>query len=245
MKMAKYSLPAALVLCAAMVLSIVSCEVFSTSWGEAFERKSPKIEVTADNVDQLLKDARGDTKASRAILKELKGTKKPALRAAAIKAANQASGLGMEMLSDISLLTDALLETGVTGTNGIAALGKKLQKGVKGNDIIGISDDITVILSPVITDTSSGPQFDPAVINSKTVSNADLVFLAINMILAEAEKKDMNFDTYANTWGDGRKVDGTGVIELSPSEKIIAAIAHELTTRDSELGNMLGELLGA
>jgi hypothetical protein len=225
-----------------MGLLLASCKDFySTSWGEAFVRDPSKVNVTSSNVYELLKDANGDTEASREILKKLKGTDDPSLQAAAVKAANQAAGLTELALSNLGELTGANADN----VDSLEKLAKTILGEITKNDVKGIAGDIVGTL-PVSSDSSSGPVFEGSAVNS--VSTSDLTLLLVTMMLAEVP--DLNapdpFGEYAKRWGDELKIDGQGDISLNDEEKVIAAIANEVIKRpDSELGKMLKNLVGA
>ncbi|MDR1108792.1 MAG: hypothetical protein LBL19_07140 [Spirochaetaceae bacterium] len=226
---------------AVMVLLFSSCEAFSNSWGESFARDPSTIEVTAGNVKDLLREAKGDTKTSRGILdkiaQQLKGnpTPDPTLQAAAVTAANQASGLGVEILNNTSIL---LGDEKMPDAETFKTLLDTVQNNMKANDLVGISDNIAVAL-PVTTSENGAPVFD----DKFEASSADLTCLALALALAESEREG-GFDNYIKTWTSGdRKIDGTG-IELSKSEQVIAAITNKVASDpNSTLGKELKGLL--
>jgi hypothetical protein len=217
---------------AVLIVLLSSCEFFTNSWAENLARDPGTITVTADNVDELLFEALGDTKASRGILNKLKGTKDPKLQAAAVKAANQAGGLDAVILESIG----PLMDDDIPDEDSLNAMLTEIQNKTKGNDLVGISQDITATL-PV----SSGnpPQFT----GNFNASEADLTFLALTLVLAEGEKAG-GFTSYIENWGSSssKKIDGTG---LTSSERVIAAIANKvMADPNSTLGEMLDGLLG-
>jgi hypothetical protein len=218
-------------------LLLASCtDFYSTTWGEDFARDPSNIKVTTSNVNELLKDANGDTKASRAILEKLKGTTNPKLQVAAVKAANQAAGLTGLVLSNLDILT------GDHNTDSLTTLGQTVMGEAKKNDIVGVANDIAGIL-PSPDDTLRFPE--GSVI--KSVSNSDLTLLLVTMMMAEATEFEKGFDDYAKDWnGTDKKIDGKGTVALKQKEKVVAAIANEMISRpDSELGKMLKDLVGA
>jgi hypothetical protein len=227
---------------AVMVLLLSSCDVFSNSWGENMARDPSTIKVTAGNVKDLLREAKGDTKTSRGILDQIaqqlegKDNPDPTLQAAAVTAANQASGLGMVILDS----TEILLGDDIPDAETFNALLESVQNNTKGNDLVGISEDISKAFLPSITTSASGaPVFD----EKFDASSADLTFLVLTLALAESEKAG-GFDSYIETWTSGtRKIDGTG-IELTTPEKVIAAVTNKVASDpDSTLGTMLKGLL--
>jgi hypothetical protein len=228
---------ALLALGAALLLTACN-EFFSSTWGESFARDPSGVKVTASNVDELLQAANGDTKASRAILKKLKGTKNPKLQAAAVKAANQAGGLTGLALSNLGTLTDG---ASAENEDALKELAGTVLAEAKKNDISGIAEDIAGILP--VTDSPNGPVFEGDFIDS--VSTADLTLLLVTLMLSEVPDPDAPdaFDQYlTDNWSDPNKINGTG---LDGSEKLIAAIANEVIARpDSELGKMLKSLVG-
>jgi hypothetical protein len=221
----------------ALVVLLSSCaDFFTNSWGKNAARDPGTIKVTASNVKELLKEARGDTKTSRGILdkiaEELKGNPNPTLQAAAVTAANQASGLGTTVLDKMDLLVDG----NTPDEEVLNDLLKDIQNKTKGNDLVGISNAVTGSL-PVTT--SGKPAFAGDFVN--TVSESDLTLLTLTLVLAEAEKKGQTFEAYIETWTEGQKSldSGTG---LSDSEKVIAAAANYIIAKDGTLGGMLSGL---
>jgi hypothetical protein len=224
------------VMALATSLALVSCgDFFSTTWGEDFARNPSGVKVSESNVKDLLRDANGDTKASRAILEKLRGTKNPALQAAAVKAANQASGLTQLVLSNLDTLTED-----TNDTKALEKLGQTVLDEAKNNDIVGVAKDIAETL-PVKTGTN-GPEFDGPFV--KSVPTSDLTILLVTMMMAEAVDANDDFEEFVEGWGPGKK-DINDSSTLKDNEKVIAAIANEVMTRpDSDLGKMLKELVG-
>jgi hypothetical protein len=222
-----------------MGLLLASCsDFYSTTWGEAFARDPSSVKVTSSNVYELLKDANGDTKASRAILEKLKGTDDPNLQAATVKAANQAAGLTGLALSNLGTLTG----DNATNVDSLQKLANTILADAKENDIKSIADDVANTL-PVSIGPNGAPVFADSFANS--VSNSDLTLLLVTMMLAEVVDIGDNFDAYAERWGtQGKNI--TTEQGLSNNEKVIAAIANTVIARsDGELGKMLKNLVGA
>jgi hypothetical protein len=230
-------------LTAVVILSFASCDLFSNSWGENLARDPGTLTVTAGNVKELLREAKGDTKTSRGILDKIagqldSGNPNPTLQAAAVTAANQASGLGMVVLDN----ADILLSDDIPDEETFNELLKSVQDSTKGSDLKGISDDIAKAL-PVDAGGGAGPQFK----DDFNASNADLTLLALTLVMAEVEKNEdrqIDFDDYIKTWTSGEKNINTAA-GLTDGEKVIAAITHKVASDpDSTLGAMLEELLG-
>jgi hypothetical protein len=227
----------------ALAVLLSSCaDVFTNSWGKNAVRDPGTIKVTADNVKDLLRDAKGDTKTSKGILDKLAGGLKdnpnpdPTLQAAAVTAANQAGGLGTTAL-------DKLGDVDVNDPEAFAKVLDDIQHATKGNNLTGISGDIVASL-PTTVDEENRIVFDGDF--AKNVSDSDLTMLTLTLILAESEKVDGDFDTYIETWTDpaGKKISNNSV-HLSDSEEVIAAAVNELAARpSSDLGKMLKDLLG-
>jgi hypothetical protein len=220
-----------------MGLFLTSCnDFYSTTWGDAFTRDPANVKVTSSNVNELLKDANGDTGASRAILEKLKETKDPKLQAAAVKAANQAAGLTGLALSNLGTITG----DNAGNLDSLETLAKTILADAKENDIKGVAADIASTL-PVTPDNT--PLFVGNFADS--VSTSDLTLLLVTMMLAEIPADMNDFDEYAAKWGSEKRIDDKGTIRLSKTERVIAAIANTVSERpSSELGKMLKNLVG-
>ncbi|MDR0731340.1 MAG: hypothetical protein LBF63_06695, partial [Treponema sp.] len=142
--MKKISVVAALVLCAALFGSCQNpLDFFTNSLGGDWARDPGTITVTSKNVNALLKESRGDTKASKGILEkiaaELKGNPDPdpVLQAAAVTAANQAAGLGELVLGNISTVLDSIDSEGGEGASEdtFKTLLEDIEKKAKENEI--------------------------------------------------------------------------------------------------------------
>jgi hypothetical protein len=231
---------------AVLIVLLFSCaDFFTNSWGANLARDPSTITVTAGNVKDLLKEARGDPKASKGILdkitEKIKGnpTSEPVLQTAAVTAANQASGLGTVFLDNV----DILLGDDIPDEDTFNALLTKVQNDTKGNNLPGISSDIVAALPVGTAGANNAPVFTGSF--GKNVSEADLALLALTLVLAESEKSG-GFDSYIESWTNtnGKKIDGTGNVTLSPAEKVIAAAANQITINspNSDLGKMLTDL---
>jgi hypothetical protein len=232
-------------LAVAVVLGAVllgSCLDFFTNpiGGDVLVRTDLKVKVTPENVKGLLRDAKGDTESSKAILSalkdELKGNSNPnpVLQAAVIKAANQSAGLGEEILGSIG----TVLSGDVSGD-----AFTELLTGITSKDLTGISDDVTASLSGAIVTLEGAPTLTGAFLDEP--SESDLALLTFTLILAEVEKTGGTFDSYIASWGDGKKLDGTGTVTLSDSEELIAALGNQLVNNpNSEIGKQIQGLLG-
>jgi hypothetical protein len=254
--MKKWTIGLAALLCAVL---LGSCGGFFTnSLGEKWARNPDTITVSKDNVKALLKESRGDPEASRGILdkiaEELKGNPNPdpVLQAAAVTAANQASGLGELILTNIGSVLDTAAGDGEnTGGNTFNTLLDKVQKQAAANDIKGVSESATDSLIGAVEIKNGEPPVLSEEFVGSGVTDSDLTVLVFTLILGEVEQakaKDptVTFNSYiTNTWGDGGKsLDATNTNGWTNSEKLIAAIGNQLAAGDSELGNMLKDLLG-
>jgi hypothetical protein len=224
----------------AVLVLLSSCaDFFTNSWGKNGVRDPGTIKVTASNVKDLLREAKGDTKTSRGILDKIAEQLKnnpnpdPVLQAAAITAANQASGLGTTVLDSL----DILLSNDIANEEALNELLKTIQDKTKANDLLGISN--TIADSELVYDSNNKPVLKPGVIDN--ISEADLTLLALTMVLAEAEKNDYSFENYIETWTNGSK-DLSDKNGLSPSEEVIAAAANGVIQKGGTLGEMLGGL---
>jgi hypothetical protein len=133
-----------------------SCaEFFSTSWGEAFKRDPKNVKVNASNVNALLDAAKGDPKLSRAILDQINAGSGDKLKHAAIKAANQASGVATLALENVKTLIDAV-DKG-NDQKALETVAKKILGAAEKNDLLGISGQLVKILEnerkDVLTDS--------------------------------------------------------------------------------------------
>jgi hypothetical protein len=246
----KQCIPAALTL--AVILPLVSCaDFFTNSWGKNFARDPSTVTVSSGNVKDLLKEAKGDTDASRGILNKiadnLKGNPKPDpnLQRAAITAANQASGLGQLVLENVDTLTKALSDSSGASDNVISDLLDAIEDGAKDNKIPEVAQTIGEVLKPAIVNTpGKPPKFDDKVVSKDTVPTSELILLTTTMILAEADKANLSFNDYVESWSTtGKKLDNTGTTPLNPSEQLIAALVNELGTR-SDLGGNFQDMFG-
>jgi hypothetical protein len=218
---------------------LASCDGFFTnSLGEKWARDTSTIEVSAKNVKNLLKESRGDTKASKGILDKIaeelqKSGPNSTLQVAAITAANQASGLGELVLENIG----TVLENDV-GDNAFDGLLGDIQEKAAANEIKDIGKKVEESLGPAVT-TGNKPEFKDDLV--KDVPDAELAQLALVLVLAESEKSGGTFKDYITTW-EGKDLDGT---DLTDSERIIGAIANEFVDNrpGSDLGSMISELL--
>jgi hypothetical protein len=172
------------------------------------------------------------------IAQELDGNPNPnpTMQAAAVTAANQASGLGMVILDN----TDILLGDDIPDEETFKALLEAVQQSTKGNDLLGIRKDVADALQ---TNTARGaPEFT----HDFEASAADLTLLALTLALAEAEAvegESKDFNDYIKSWTNGSKNISTAE-GLSDSEVVIAAITNKVTKdENSELGKMLKDLL--
>jgi hypothetical protein len=228
------------VLCAVL---LGSCGGFFTnSLGENWARDPGTITVSAKNVKALLRDSRGDPKASKGILdkiaEELKNNPDPALQAAAVTAGNQAAGLGDLVLDNIGTVLESV--EGGSGEDAFDSLFNNVEKQAKANDIKGVSKSVSgSLIGAVKTDETGKPVLSDEFV-ATGVSDSDLTLLAFTLILGEAEQNG-GFDNYIKKWGDGKSLNGND--GLTESEKVIAAIGNKLATGGTEIGTKLKELL--
>jgi len=172
----------------AMVL-LNSCETaLTTSWGTAFKRNPRKVSVSASNVDDLLKSARGDTDLSKAIFDKTvekaldpktSAEEKAVLQNAAITAAKQAAALDTLIMGNIGDIlkadSDAELEK----------LLNSILDGAQGNDIVDISKKLGEMFIDDVVIGDEGPRFkdpvhdgaDADTLFIDTVTDTDLVNL--------------------------------------------------------------------
>jgi hypothetical protein len=225
------------------VVMLNSCEngMFATSWGTAFKRNPGNVKVTASNVNDLLKNARGDQELSKAIFDKTKelaknttGQEKADLQAAAITAAKQAVALDMLIISNAGKLLKAAGEEGGVNNVDIEGILNDILDGAKENKIKDISAGLGEIFSGDIDKyVPGGPRFktDNAFF-ANTVRDSDLVNLVITIILGIVVRKEESMDDYLNSWKQGdKKIDGTG---LEGDELVAAATFNLLKERGSE-----------
>jgi hypothetical protein len=149
------------VLAAALValLLVNSCaDFFSTSWGEAFKRDPRNVNVTPSNVYELLETAKSDPDLSKAILDKIAADPdpSPALKHAAIKAANQAAGVTTLVLENVKILIDAA--NGGDLEEAIINVAGAVQNAAKNTDFIDISDKLTDILVKEVVIPAENPR---------------------------------------------------------------------------------------
>jgi hypothetical protein len=149
----------ALVMGFAVLLLMNSCvEFFSTSWGDAFKRDPKNVKVTTDNVDALLKAAKGDRDLSKAILDKIDADSPDPLKRAAIKAANQAVDIGSLFLENVNAINEA-----AKGKDGDAfqTLTDKILKDLEDRDIK--VEDIGEKTTGILIDKVETKPVDPKV----------------------------------------------------------------------------------
>jgi hypothetical protein len=222
----------------AVLALLSSCaDFFTNSWGKNSGR-DPTFEVTPSNVDRLLREYNGNTAASREILREiageLEGNPNPALQAAAVKAAAQASGIATAALTDLGDLLAKDTNDPDAAYNFLNGIKGK----TTGNDLTGISKDIVASL-PV--DTSSATPVFKGDFADKA-SSSDLTILVLALVLAESEKTPGGLDAYINKWTTpgGKTIDNNN--NLTPSEKVIAAAVNKIAQKDKTLGPLIENL---
>jgi hypothetical protein len=145
-------------LAAALILLFLmnSCaEFFSGSWGELFKRDPKKVKVDSSNVYDLLDAAKGDPDLSKEILNQIDANSNDSLKHAAIKAANQASGVTTLMLENIAIIIDATKSSSYE--EAITEVANTIQNAMKDNDVVGISEKLTEILKDKIVNPSENP----------------------------------------------------------------------------------------
>lgn len=226
----KFDIAATMVLCAALALLVSCTGFFTTSWGGA--RDPGRMTVTADNVQQLLGNAKGDANASKGILDKIAEMSNPdaAMKTAAVTAARQASGIELELLKNLSDLIDAAQAQDGSGLETIVEL---LSGAIKDNDLPGISADLTKILGgDNIND--EGEFRNPSFLNN--VGELDITVLTVTLVLAEVEKSGKDLPTYL--------ADLDVNAPPSPSEEVIVALARVAVNRGTNIGSMLDGFFG-
>jgi hypothetical protein len=235
----------------AMVL-LNSCETaLTTSWGTMFKRDPKKVSVSASNVNDLLKGARGDTELSKAIFdktvekaKTASGQEKAVLQTAAITAAKQATALDLLIMDNIGDILKADSETD------LKKLLNSVLDGARGNHIVDISEKRGDMFKDDVVNGAEGPRFKDPVYDGPdadtlfidTVTETDLVNLIITILLGKAAQEE-SMDDYLNKWGTEKFVDtGTG---LDAEEKVAVAAYNLLKDRGNEgdLYNALHNIL--
>jgi hypothetical protein len=118
-------------------LILGSCEVFSTSWASWAARDLSKVEITVDNIEDLIDEMAGDPKKSLELLQKLEQAVKNAspgdkatLQAAALDVAINAAGLVSAALDSVSTLLDAL--------DSASTPGESTKLGKSGEELLGI-----------------------------------------------------------------------------------------------------------
>jgi hypothetical protein len=163
-----------------------SCaEFFSTSWGEAFKRDPKSVKVNASNVNALLDAAKGDTELSRAILDQINADSSDKLKHAAIKAANQASGVATLALENVQTLIDAVDKGG--DQKALEKVAKEILGAAEKNDLLGISDQLVKILGNEVKVASNDSKTalisagEIAVFVPKTGGGSEAAVVSINV----------------------------------------------------------------
>jgi hypothetical protein len=243
----RLSVSAALAFC--VIVPLVSCgNFFTDSLGKDFARDPGTITVSSSNVKELLKEAKGDTEASRGILNKIAEKLEdnpdpdPVLQVAAITAANQASGLGMLVLENVDTLTGALSggddgRLGSDDANVIQNLLIAIEKGAEKNKIPEVADSIAKAVP--VKDTPEGPKFDADL----DIPTSQLLLLATTMLIAESEKAQTDTNNYIKKWTSGQKsLNATNTETWDPTERFLGAVVNELAGR-SDLGGDFSNLL--
>jgi hypothetical protein len=138
-----------------VLLLMNSCaEFFSTSWGETFKRNPKNVNVTDSNVNDLLDVAKGNTELSKAILDQIDAGSSDELKHAAIKAANQASGISTLALENVQTLIDAVDKGG--DQKALETIAREILDAAKSNNLADISDKLVEILNSEMDVTSIG-----------------------------------------------------------------------------------------
>jgi hypothetical protein len=235
-KIGKFVLFAALLVC-----SLSACtDFFSSSWGTGLKRDPSKVEVNSGNVAELVKAAKNDPELSREILskiadevKNATGRDKTELQKAAVTAATQASGLSTLVVSNAGAIIEGKAVDLTQLLTDIQA---------QANDIGGISDDLSTILSMSVTEGK--PEFPSGL--AKSMSESDLTMLVVIVALGQVEELDTptTMTEYLEAWGNGTK-DIEDAETLDDKEKVAAAAVNAMLKYhpDSELTNMLREAL--
>jgi hypothetical protein len=246
-----------------------SCEsVLTTSWGKSFKRDPKSVKVTTSNVEDLLKNARGDPELSRAIfdkttekIKTASGKEKAVLQSAAITAAKQGAALDTTIMTNIGTILnsdstdlegpDGLLSKVLDGTDNETA--SKISKALAGafiSDDAGKSD----IYVPPKKDPSDpaeleqGPHFKPGSPFYETASESDLVNLIMIIVVGKAAENDGTMEDYLDKWGnpdieDSKYSNVAG--SLDDEEKVAVAAYYRLGEKnpDNEFYKSLRNIL--
>jgi alanyl-tRNA synthetase len=145
MTMSKVNRIKALTAAFAVLFLMNSCtDFFSASWGDMFKRDPDKVRVTASNVYDLLNAAKGDPELSKAILNKINASSDPALKRAAIKAANQAVGVSTLALENVKALIKAADNN---DPDALRSLAETIQGDLRKNGIVGVANKLTTILA--------------------------------------------------------------------------------------------------
>jgi hypothetical protein len=133
-----------------------SCtDFFTSSWGEVFKRDPKNVKVDESNVYALLEAARGDPELSREILNKINAGSSDKLKKAAIKAANQASGISTLALENVQDLIDAA-DSG-KNEDALKNVAKNVLDAAKENHLGDISGKLVEIFKDEVTSPSKDP----------------------------------------------------------------------------------------
>ena len=212
-----------LVLACAAVAGLFSCSMdfFATSWGENSKRDPGAITVSADNVNKLLKNARGDPEMSMTILDKIAAEIDNAskedqkkLREAALVAAAQATDVAGLVVSSIADITDAM--NGDSDVNP-----ENLLNSIKGSFDMGKASHASEDLVKILPDVNDDGEFE----DDFEASDAELMQAAFVIILGEVGP-DGTVDDYFKDWGNGKSLNS--VANLDPNEQALIGIMNKL-----------------
>jgi hypothetical protein len=198
-----------------------SCtDFFSTSWGDIFKRDPNKVKVTESNVDALLDVAKGDPELALAILNQINARSSDKLKQAAIKAANQASGIPTLALENVKALIEAADKQDEKALEDLA----KTIKGDLNDDMDHIAKKLTEILTVETPSRSSSDALKSAgsvtvpvsKAGSSSSSNTDTIIIAVNP--AGTGTATIVVDSVPTTYNCEIKDDDTIILTASGGE---------------------------
>jgi hypothetical protein len=219
-----------LLVCVAAAGLFFSCSMdfFASSWGKDAQRDPVAMTVDAGNVFKVLKNARGDPKASMGVLDKIaegihgaSPEDQKTLREAALVAAAQATDVAGLVVSSIDTITEALNGGGDVNPE---TLLESILNNIDLDKAAHAGDSLTSIM------LNANGEF----VDDFEATDSELLQAAFVIILGEAGSAG-SVENYLADWGSTKDFEHPEAL-LSPNEKVLAGIVNKLVNQsDSPL----------